>query len=103
MKLPRLNIANQSTVCVCALLVLALVPELAFAQSGSTDGATMVQRLKDWWFGPIGLGLGLLIAIWGIIEWVRDGFKTALAIFAGCIVYFFIPYLVGALQTLAKV
>lgn len=90
----------RTTVLLCALICLALMPEVAFAQA--QDGASFLQKLKDWVFGPIGLAIGLLGGAWGILEWMRDGFKSSVGIFMGVVAFFFLPTAAVFIQSLAK-
>lgn len=85
-----------------ALLVCTLLPDVAHAQAATQDGVGFVQKMKDWIYGPIGLGIGFLMMGFGIVEWFRDGFKSALPYFGLVIVFYGIPALAGAIQTMMK-
>lgn len=55
MKTMNSRAVTHSIAPLLVMLAISLMPELAFAQN--TDGAPFLQKLKDWWFGPIGLGV----------------------------------------------
>ena len=85
-----------------AMLVFALIYDLAFALSPSNEVGTFLQRLKAWMNGYSGLLAFLLIGVWGLVEWLRKGHKRAWPMFVTVVAWVIVPDVAVAIENLIK-
>ena len=95
--------AKYAFALFCALLICAVVPDVASAQAASQEGAAFMQKIKDSLHGPIGQSVGIFAALWGSITWWRSGLKSAAPCFAVIFVVFGGLHVLASLQAMMKV
>jgi hypothetical protein len=96
-------IHSRHTIVRLAPFLLALVPALVLAQTGSADaGSTLWSAFRSVLYGPWGLVGSAVVVAMGIYMFLERGFMHALGVMAAGALIFFVPLIVISMRNTAQ-